>query len=520
MPNQLLEIRGLHKSFPGVHALAGVNFNLQAGEVHALMGENGAGKSTLIKTLTGVHQRDQGTVLLDGKPVSASSPLQAESLGIKTVYQEVNLIPHLSVAENITIGRQPGWMGMVNWRAARNAAKRALDRLGLNLDLDRELCSYSVAIQQMVAIARAVSEDAKVLILDEPTSSLDENEVDDLFVIIDGLRKDGLGVIFVTHFLDQVYRISDRITVLRSGELVGEYLTAELPRLELVGEMLGKNVNEDDAMWSSSRQPSTGDRHAIEVKEKQTLLEAKAWRRRGAMEPFDLTIGSGEVLGLAGLLGSGRSEIARLLFGLDAATGGKLCIDGKLCANWSPRKAIAAGLAFCPEDRKVDGVIGRLSVRENILLAMQASRSVLKTVSLPQQTALAEHYIDRLRIKTPSSETAVDTLSGGNQQKVLLARWLAMSPKLLILDEPTRGIDVGAKSEVELLVESLRREGMAIIFISSELDEIVRTCQRVAVVRDHQLLGELQGGISEKAIMEMIASAKPIDGAKRVDGAP
>ncbi|MCL4149538.1 UNVERIFIED_CONTAM: hypothetical protein GTU68_000355, partial [Idotea baltica] len=384
--NPLLEIRGLCKNFPGVRALSQVDFNLRAGEVHALMGENGAGKSTLIKTLTGVHARDGGEIRLDGETIAPRSPQDAESLGIKTVYQEVNLIPHLSVAENITIGRQPKWLGAISWPGVRRDAKRALDRIGLNLDLDRELCSYSVAIQQMVAIARAVSEDAKILILDEPTSSLDENEVDELFTIIENLRDNGLGVVFVTHFLDQVYRISDRITVLRGGELVGEFPTAQLPRLELIGKMLGKSVAEIEAL--------------TETKAKgESLLSAKAFGRRGAVEPFDLNIDQGNVLGLAGLLGSGRTEVARLLFGLDKATSGKLVVAGKATKHWGPRKAIDAGIAFCPEDRKVDGVIGQLSVRENIVLAMQASRSVLKTLPLAKQVAIADHYIDRLNIR-------------------------------------------------------------------------------------------------------------------------
>ncbi|EMI56847.1 sugar ABC transporter ATP-binding protein [Rhodopirellula sallentina] len=503
----LLEINALQKSFPGVKALAGVDFRVRRGEVHALMGENGAGKSTLIKVLNGVHDRDSGEVRLDGQVIHPRAPTEAESLGISTVFQEVNLIPSLSVAENIALGRQPRRFGLVNWREVKRSARTAIERLGLSIDVDRELSSYSVATQQMIAIARAINLDAKLLVLDEPTSSLDEKEVEELFSVMERLRDQGLGIVFVTHFLDQVYRICDRITVLRNGQHVGEYVTADLPRIELIAKMLGKETADIESMEAATVAAHHQDAIADGNDTEQTaFVRAKQYGRRGAIEPFDFSIRKGEVVGLAGLLGSGRTEIARLLFGLDSPTEGTLEVDSEERTNWNPRRAIDAGIAFCPEDRKVEGVIAELSVRENIVLAMQASRSVLRTLPMKKQVALANHYIDALKIKTPSTETAVGTLSGGNQQKVLLARWLVMNPKLIILDEPTRGIDVGAKAEIETLVASLRREGMAVVFVSSELDEVVRTCQRVAVLRDQKVVGTLAGDdVNEQGIMEMIA---------------
>jgi len=491
---------GISKAFPGVQALSAVDFDVRPGEVHALMGENGAGKSTLIKVLTGVHRRDEGRVELAGKEISPRAPIEAEAEGISTVYQEINLIPHLSVAENIMLGRQPSKAGFLSWKAIRRRAQEAADRVELDVDIDQELCTCSTAIQQMVAIARAVSLNAKLLVLDEPTSSLDEKEVDELFRVVERLRGQGLGIVFITHFIDQVYRLADRITVLRNGEKVGTFETSELPQLELVGKMLGKDPDEVAAL----EQRGAAAHHAVAGENK--VLEATNLGRKGAVEGFDLNVHAGEVVGFAGLLGSGRTEAVRLLFGLDRATSGSLAVDGKPMTKPTPRRAIEAGIAFCPEDRKSEGVILDLSVRENILLAMQASRGLAGALPLKKQQELTEHYIKALRIKTPSGETRVGTLSGGNQQKVLLARWLAMQPKLMILDEPTRGIDVGAKAEIEALVGSLRKEGMALVFISSELEEVVRTCQRAVVMRDRRKLGELTGDeIQEKAIMEMIA---------------
>ncbi len=499
--NLLLAMRGVRKTFPGVVALDDVAFTVRSGEVHALMGENGAGKSTLIKVLTGVYPKDAGVATFAGREIAPRTPLDAERAGIATVYQEVNLIPELSVAENIMLGRQPKRAGFLQWKEIRRRADEALARLGLEIDSSRAVSSYSMAIQQMVAIARALYLDAKLLILDEPTSSLDEQEVAELFGTMRRLKDDGLGIVFVTHFLDQVYEIADHITVLRNGGLVGEFEKAQLPRLELIAKMLGKQVAEVEKVGATLAIGTPGETDG------PALLEARGLARTGSVAALDLEVRRGEVVGLAGLLGSGRTETARLLFGADKRDAGEVRLEGESAALAHPAEAIAKGIGFCSEDRKSEGIVPTLSVSENIILAMQAGRGMLRKLPKAKQLGVANHYIEALKIKTPSPETPVENLSGGNQQKVLLARWLCMQPKLIILDEPTRGIDVGAKGEIEKLVESLRADGMAILFISSELEEVVRACNRVAVMRDHGKIGELVGAqIEEHAIMELIAA--------------
>ncbi len=493
----LLEIRGLAKSFPGVKALQGVDFTVRRGEVHGLMGENGAGKSTLIKVLTGVYPRDSGTIRLDGVEIDPRSPKIVEGLGVSTVYQEVNLIPHRSVAENICLGRQPTRFGMIRWRAVTRRAEAALARVDLKLDVSKPLSVCSIAIQQLIAIARALDVSAKLLVLDEPTSSLDEQEVKELFKVLRKLRTQGMGIVFVTHFLDQVYAISDRITVLRDGRLVGEYETAKLPKVELVSRMIGKDI----AQLESARRSAVDADH-----EPETLVELRKLGREGSIAPMDMTISKGEIVGLAGLLGSGRTETARLLFGIDKPQTGEMLVEGRKVVFHSPRQAIREGFAFTPENRKVEGIVPHLSVRENIILALQARQGTTNTLSRKRQEEIAEEFIKVLGIRTPGPEQAVINLSGGNQQKVLLARWLATHPRFLILDEPTRGIDVGAKAEIEKLMHSLRDEGMAILFISSELEEVVRDSQRVIVLRDRIKAGELAGDeINQETIMRTIA---------------
>jgi simple sugar transport system ATP-binding protein len=495
----LLQLSGITKSFPGVKALAGVNFTVRRGEIHALMGENGAGKSTLIKVLTGVHQRDGGEALLEGRAIDARSPEEAQRLGISTVYQEVNLVPYLSVAENICLGRQPTRFGLVDWKQIHERAGRALARLGIEVDVSETLANCSIAIQQLVAIARALDISARLLILDEPTSSLDEKEVEQLFGVMRKLKAGGLGVVFVTHFLDQVYAVSDRITVLRNGQFVGEYEAAQLPRLDLISRMMGKEVSELDL-----RPPST----AADAGQRKPLLQLRQLGRRGAVQPIDLDVASGEIVGLAGLLGSGRTETARLIFGADHADSGTMQLDGTEIRPRSPRDAIGLKFGFCPEDRKVAGIIPNLSVRENIVLALQANQGWMRYVSRARQVELADKFITALNIKTPNREQPVRLLSGGNQQKVILARWLASQPRLLILDEPTRGIDVGAKSEIEKLMVKLTGDGLAILFISSDLEEVVRNSHRVVVLRDRRKVAELSGGeISEAGIMHAIAAS-------------
>ena len=498
MTDPLVDMRGICVEFPGVKALQDVDFRLFPGEVHALMGENGAGKSTLIKALTGVHALEAGEITLDGAPVSFAGPAQAQAAGISTVYQEVNLCPNLTVAENILLGREPRRFGSINGRAMRARAAELLARMGLTIDPGSALGNHPIAVQQLVAIARAVAVDARVLILDEPTSSLDADEVAELFRIIRVLRDEGVAVLFVTHFLEQVFEISDRVTVLRNGRRVDEHATARLTRIELVSAMIGRELGVLAEVERRTERRRAGP---------APLLRAEGLGRNGAIAPFDLEIHAGEVVGLAGLLGSGRTELARLLFGADRADTGRLLMDGEPLRLRTPRAAIAKGIAFSSEDRKAEGLVADLTVRDNIILAMQAARGWARQV--PRRTAdeLVAKYLAQLDIRPANPDAVVATLSGGNQQKVLLARWLITRPRLLILDEPTRGIDVGAKAQIQQVVADLAADGMAVLFISAELEEVVRISDRIVVLRDRHKVAELSGaeaGVDE--VMELIAS--------------
>ncbi|MFD7654273.1 sugar ABC transporter ATP-binding protein [Actinosynnema sp. NPDC059797] len=486
-------MRGISVEFPGVKALQEVDFRLFPGEVHALMGENGAGKSTLIKALTGVHRLAAGEVRYAGEAVSFGGPAQAQAAGISTVYQEVNLCANLTVAENILLGREPRKFGRIDGKAMRKRSAELLARIGLDIDPGSVLESHPIAVQQLVAIARAVAVDARVLVLDEPTSSLDADEVAELFRIIRVLRDEGVAVLFVTHFLEQVYEISDRMTVLRNGRLVGEHLTASLSRLDLVSAMLGREVGLLEEIEHRSGTPG------------EPLLVAEGLGRKGSVEPFDLTIRAGEVVGLAGLLGSGRTEVARLLYGADKADSGRVLVDGEPLRLTGPRAAIAAGIAFSSEDRKAEGIVAELSVRDNLILAMQAARGWARPVPRKLADELVAKYIEVLDIRPADPEKLVGNLSGGNQQKVLLARWLVTKPRLLILDEPTRGIDVGAKAQIQKLVAELAAEGMAVLFISAELEEVVRISDRVVVMRDRKMVAELGGDAGVDDVMGLIA---------------
>lgn len=497
----ILRTTGISKSFGEVQALKDVDFSLEAGEIHALMGENGAGKSTLVKIITGVYQPTNGSIWFDGADGRLNSPQEAEQIGISTVYQEVNLLPDLSVTENICLGREPRKFGFINWKAAKERARKALAKLEVDIDVSANLASYSIAIQQLVAIARSLDVECKLLILDEPTSSLDENETHQLFQIMRHLRDQGLAIIFITHFLDQVYEVCDRITILRDGCKVGTFRACDLPRVEMVSKMIGKSAEEIDSMghrdFSSSEQ-ALGP----------VILKAENLESRGVVGPLNFELHAGSQVGLAGLLGSGRTETANLLFGIASHDAGHLEINGKVAnkSTWNPRKAVKARLALIAEDRKLTGVIPDLTVRENIILALQASKGALNQIPRRQQDQIAEEYIRRLDIKTPSPEQLLKNLSGGNQQKVLIARWLATKPELIILDEPTRGIDIGAKAEIEALTDDLCKAGMSVVFISSELEEIVQDCQRVVVLRDRRQVGELAGtDVTMKNILKMIA---------------
>jgi simple sugar transport system ATP-binding protein len=494
----VLEVAGIHKQFPGVKALCDAGLRLFPGEVHTLMGQNGAGKSTLIKVLTGVYTPDSGSILLEGQSIAPRSTQDAQALGISTVYQEVNLCPNLSVAENIFIGRYPRKWGMVDWRAMRREAAALLQRLRIEIDVSKPLASYPLAIQQMAAIARALATEARVLILDEPTSSLDEAEVQTLFAVLRRLREEGMAILFVTHFLDQTYAISDRITVMRNGEREGEYACADLTRLALVNKMIGAPA---EAQEEGAAAQANDEHYKGEV-----FLRASGIMRKGVLSPVDLELRRGELLGLAGLLGSGRTETARLLFGADKADKGSVQVNGKDVSLANPRDAIAQGIGFCSEDRKHEGAILPLSVRENLILALQARLGIWRAIPLKRQQQLANDYVKWLGIKTASIETPIGSLSGGNQQKVLLARWLATEPALMILDEPTRGIDVRAKQEIMDYVSALCRKGMAILFISSELPEVLRVADRMVVMRDRRACGEyLRGDLDESSVLRVIA---------------
>jgi len=493
----LLATRDLTKSFPGTIALDRVNFGLKAGEVHALLGENGAGKSTLIKCLTGAYRRDAGEILFEGKPIFPQSTLEAQAIGIGTVYQEVNLLPNLTVAENLTLGHQPTRLGMIRPRAMQAMAQEMLAGYGLDIDVRRPLESYSVAVQQIVAIARAVHLSGRVLILDEPTASLDAREVQMLFDVVRDLRGRGLGIIFISHFLDQVFEISDSLTILRNGRHIATHPAADVDRMKLITLMLGRELEEE-----------TSVRYRPEVSGTPAdAIRFTGVGRRGRIAPFDLTVRKGEVIGMAGLLGSGRTESAEVLFGAVPSDSGTVEDASGPVDLRNPRSAIAAGFAFAPEDRKTDGIIAELSVRENIILALQARQGWARPIPQAEQQRMADDYIARLDIRTPDAEKPVGLLSGGNQQKVILARWLATNPRFLILDEPTRGIDVGAHAEILRLIEDVVARGMSILVISSELEELVAVSHRVIVVRDRHHVSELTGAdVSPDTILRAIAA--------------
>ena len=495
----VLKMRNIHKSFPGVRALQGVDFTLCEGEIHALMGENGAGKSTLIKVLTGVYTKDEGDIFIKGteKAVAIRSPQEAQKLGISTVYQEITLCPNLSVAENMYIGREGSMVQ--NWKKMNADADKILQSLDIPAKATQQLASCSLAVQQMVAIARAVDMECKVLILDEPTSSLDEQEVAKLFMLMRDLKKKGVGIIFVTHVLDQVYEVCDKITVLRDGQLVGEYEIENLPRVQLVSKMLGKDL--DDMADIKGEQAVYDKEDASDL-----VFEAEGLFSDAGIKPFDFIIKKGEVNGFTGLLGSGRSECVRAIFGADRVMGGTVKKNGKTVKITKPIEAMKNGIAYLPEDRKRDGIVGDLSVRENIVLALQVKKGFFKPFTKAEAYKFADEYIKLLGIKTASADTPIKSLSGGNQQKVIVARWLLTHPEYLILDEPTRGIDIGTKIDIQKLVLKLASEGMSITFISSETDEMLRTCSRLVVMRDRKVVGELSGeDLTQNMIMNTIA---------------
>jgi simple sugar transport system ATP-binding protein len=495
----VVEMTGITIRFPGVLALDHVDFTLRAGEIHAVMGENGAGKSTLIKALTGVYATDSGTITVNGEERVFASTADAQSAGISTVYQEVNLCANLSVGENVMLGHERHRGGAIDWKATHRDAEEHLQSLGQRIDTRSALSSHSIAVQQLVAISRAMVLDAKVLILDEPTSSLDRGEVERLFAVIRDLRDKGVAILFVSHFLEQVYEISDRITVLRNGRLVGEHLTRDLPRGRLVTEMIGRELEELTALSSVSDREI--DRSGTPV------LRATGVGRRGVLEPADLDVYEGEVVGIAGLLGSGRTELVRLLYGADRADSGHVELRGRPAKLSSPRHAIQGRIAFSSENRRAEGIIADLTVAENIVLGIQAQRGSMRKIRRIEEDAVVAEYIEALGVRPADPAMLAGNLSGGNQQKVLLARWLATAPELLVLDEPTRGIDVGAKADIQRKVAELSEQGLSVIFISSELEEVLRLAQRVVVMRDRRRIGELDSSdVDLDGLIEVIAN--------------
>jgi simple sugar transport system ATP-binding protein len=498
--NVVLSMRNINKSFPGVRALQNVDFTLRKGEIHALMGENGAGKSTLIKVLTGVYPKDSGQIFLNLnsglKEINVRSPYEAQNLGISTVYQEITLCPNLTVAENMFIGR--GNYSLVNWRSMKKKTAEILKKLNIPARATQQLGTCSIAVQQMVAIARAVDMDCKVLIFDEPTSSLDEQEVEKLFSLMRELKSRGVGIIFITHFLDQMYEISDMVTVLRNGELIGEYEVKDLPRVQLISMMMGKDL--EDVSTLQKRKISD------EKSDVLPIYEAVGLSSTNCPNAFDFKISKGEVNGFTGLLGSGRSESVRAVFAADKITDGRIKINGADVKIKKPKDAMMHGIGYLPEDRKRDGIVEDLSVRENIILALQVMKGFFRPFSRAEAEAFADEYIKLLGIKTASMDTPIKSLSGGNQQKVILARWLLTNPQYLILDEPTRGIDVGTKVEIQKLILKLAEDGVSITFISSEIEEMLRTCSRRIVMRDRKVVGQLKGeDMTQDNIMHMIA---------------
>ncbi len=495
----VLALKDVCKEYPGVKALQNVSLNLYPGEVHALLGENGAGKSTLVKIMTGAESKNSGTIDFDGKAREFHSPIEAQKVGIVSVYQEVNLLPNLTVAQNLFLGHEPKKFGLIDHRQMVKQSREVLKQFKLDIDVTETLDKYSVAIQQLIAIARGVAMSAKVLVLDEPTASLDAGEVKVLFNILNQLKEQGVAIVFITHFLDQVYAVSDRITVLRNGEFICEELTKAFPQPKLVEAMLGRAL-EDHLHMDSAPAGSHGDTSEA------VLLTLEGVSVKDSIQSLDLTLSKGKAVGLAGLLGSGRSEVCNAVFGLDQLNSGNITLKGRALKLTNPADAIKEGIALCPEDRKVDGIIGPLSIRENIILALQARLGWWRGLSRAKQDEMAQFFIDKLQIATPDADKPIGQLSGGNQQKVILARWLAIEPILLILDEPTRGIDIGAHAEIIKLIRSLCEDGMSLLIASSELDELVAFSNKVVVMRDRSAVKELTGEqLTSQHVMQAIA---------------
>ncbi|HEY1722864.1 MAG TPA: sugar ABC transporter ATP-binding protein [Magnetospirillaceae bacterium] len=499
MSEPLLTMTGMGISFSGVPALTDAHLTIERGEVHALIGQNGAGKSTMIKILTGAYKRDVGTIMFDGKPIDFSSPQEAQRGGISPIYQEINLIHFRTVAENIFLGREPKRMGFLDVGRMNREAAELLRRFAIDIDVRRPLMDFSTAIQQMVAIARALSFDARLVIMDEPTSSLDEREVTVLFDTIRKLKRDGVSVVFISHRLDELYAVCDRVTVMRDGRTVSTAAMTDITKLQLIAAMLGRDLK-------AVSERSTGFAGVTGTKGGAELLEAEGLKIGHRVRGASLSVSAGQIVGLAGLLGSGRTEIARAIFGADPFDAGTIKFAGQTIKPRAPAETIALGLGFCTEDRKIEGIVPEMSVRENLTLALLPKLARMGVIDEGKQREIVDRFIKRLGIKTSGPEQKIRELSGGNQQKVLLARWLCMNPKLLILDEPTRGIDVGAKAEIQSLIKELADQGLGVLMISSELEEIIEGANRVFVLREGQTVADLtHEEVSEQRIMGAMA---------------
>ncbi|WP_380055348.1 sugar ABC transporter ATP-binding protein [Falsihalocynthiibacter sp. SS001] len=496
----LVSMQDITKSFSGVPALSGAALEIAPGEVHALIGQNGAGKSTFIKILTGVYRRDGGIVRFRDADSTISSPREAQDAGIATIYQELNLVPLRSVTENVMMGYEPKKMGvLIDWKAAHKRTREILMQFGIDIDVKAPLRSYSTAIQQLVAIARAVSLDAKLVIMDEPTSSLDANEVKTLFGVVRSLKEAGVSVLYVSHFLDELFEICDRVTTMRDGQTVGTRQIADTNKLELIADMLGRNI--EDIKAAGMTEFSGGTSEVGEV-----LLQAEGISTGNHLVNFDLTVHSGEIVGLGGLLGAGRTEAARALFGVDPLTKGAITYKSKIGAPKSPSDAIKSGIGFLTEDRKAEGIVPDMSVRENLTLALLPRLTKNGQIDRAKEREIVAHFIKALGIKTANMDQPIRELSGGNQQKVLLGRWLATKPDLLILDEPTRGVDVGAKLEIQAIIRDYVAEGYGVLLISSEFEELVEGADRIVVLQDGYSVSELHNpGITENALVSAIA---------------
>ncbi len=497
MAEALLQITGLEKVFPGVRALKGVQLTVNKGEVHALMGENGAGKSTLIKVLTGIYQKTAGKIVFDGKEIDCKTPIEANAVGISTIYQELNLSPFQTVYENLFLGREiTGKGGKLDRKAMADEAEKILKDLGLDVDVYKPLKTFPTAIQQMVAIARAVGTDCKMVIMDEPTSSLEPREVAVLFRIIRKLKSQGIAVIFISHKLNEIFEICDRMTIFKDGEYVGEYEVKDMDQFRLVNLMVGRETKYADKEVREYRFDGI-----------EPLLEVKNIYQGMRLNGVSMDIKPGEVVGLSGLLGSGRTELCNVIFGVTQPDSGEIYWCGNRVPKITgPHMAIKMGMGYCTEDRKVEGIVPHMSVKENMTIALLPVINKMGFVKTGEQIRIVDEYIKKLAVKTPNREQQICNLSGGNQQKVLLGRWMCMSPKLIILDEPTRGIDIGAKLEIEQLIQELAHNGFSVLMISSEMSELERNCDRIFVMREGKELGVLTGAdISQEMIMATIA---------------